>query len=74
MDKGSFDQQLAQRIENWRKDRGLSRKALSELATIPYATLHRKLEGIGSFSVDELNRVSNALEVAHHTLWPEVNA
>lgn len=74
MDKESFDASFAQRVEQARNDRGLSRNALAQEALIPYTTLHRKLAGSGSFTVAEVARMSAVLGVDYTSLWPEVNA
>jgi ribosome-binding protein aMBF1 (putative translation factor) len=74
MDKESFDASFAQRVEQARNDKGLSRKALSDEARIELSALHRKLAGIGSFTVAEVDRISAALGVNCSLLWSEVDA
>lgn len=42
------------------RDAGLSWNEAAHRASIAYATLHRKLNGIGSFNVAELRRLAEA--------------
>lgn len=69
-----FDQELAQRIESARIAAGMTRSALAQLSSIPYTTLNRKLDGVGSFAVNELHRISISLEVSWDDLWPIAEA
>lgn len=65
-----FDQDLAKRIEEARIAAGLTRTALANATAIPYTTLNRKLDAVGSFSVHELSRISAAIGVTCNSLWP----
>lgn len=74
MGNNNFNSALATNIEKVRKDAGLSKLSLASETHIPYSTLHRKLEGVGAFTVDELFRITEVLEISAHSLWPEVDA
>lgn len=49
-------------------DAGKSEVAVSEATGIPRSTLKRRLSGFSSFTVDELQRVADLLEVPVTTL------
>lgn len=43
----------------------------AKLSAIAYSTFHRKLEGGGSFTMSEIGRIADALEVHPSTLMPQ---
>jgi len=53
------------------KTKGLSMKSLAEQAGMPYATLHRRMTGVSSFTVAELLQVAAVLKVEARTLVGE---
>jgi transcriptional regulator with XRE-family HTH domain len=70
MDNAGFNKELATSIEMARVSAGISQNQLASATLIPQSTLHRKLQGIGSFSVDELVRIGSHLGVSPTALWP----
>lgn len=53
----------AQAVETARTEAGISRKALSTEAGIPYATLYRQLEGQSPFRVTDIEAIARVLNV-----------
>lgn len=45
------------------RDAELNQRAISSLTGIPYTTLRRKLDGLSSFTVDELMLIGSPLNV-----------
>lgn len=53
----------AAKVESAREDAGLTRLDLSEAAGIPYSTLHRKLSGKQSFTLDDIDVIADIFAV-----------
>lgn len=53
----------AAKVEAAREQKGISRSALAEAAGIPYATLHRKLNGQSPFTVPDIDVIARVLGV-----------
>jgi predicted transcriptional regulator len=64
------DEEVATRVREAMKTAGVTPHALTTLAKIPWTTLDRKLT-VGSFTVRELYRIADALEVPVLALLPE---
>ena len=54
MDYKTIDSAVAQNIDSARVKADVSKNQLAKLSGVPYATLVRKLDGFGSFTVLEL--------------------
>ena len=70
MDNAEINKQVTTNIENAMEQRHMSMLQVATDAAIPYTTLHRKMKGVGSFSLDELARIAIALEVSPGALIP----
>ena len=71
MDNTQFDQVLISRINQVRKNTGISLNALAASAGIPYSTLYRKVEkGSGSLLAKEVHSIAKALNVNDDEIWP----
>lgn len=44
--------------------------SVARKAFVPYSTLHRKLSGGGDFSMSELGRIADVLDIPPYTLLP----
>lgn len=66
----TFDEEVATRVNTARQSSGISKNALAEQASIPYTTLHRKLNGVGSFTASELSRIKNVLGIDYDAILP----
>jgi predicted transcriptional regulator len=60
MDNAHFDTRVAELVKKAIDDSGESHNAIAKAASVPYATLDRKLKGVTPFNVSELNRIARA--------------
>lgn len=61
----------ARKVSQVLATRDISRLSVSEAASIPYATLGRKLRGVSAFDVNEIGRLADALGVPAADLLPD---
>lgn len=61
MDTKCITETLAEKVEGARRRQGMPIQGLSDLAGIPYTTLHRQLKGHSDFSVPNIYLIAAAL-------------
>lgn len=65
------DKEIADRITNAIIVKNLNVKAISDETGISYPTLRRSLKGGRSFTIAELERIANAINIPTSALLPE---
>lgn len=63
--------EIADKVRQAMESKGESINNTAKLASIPYTTFYRKIDGIYDFTMSELGRIADVLEVHPTELMPE---
>lgn len=63
--------EVADKVRQAMEAKGESINNTAKLASIPYTTFHRKIDGIYDFTMSELGRLADALEIHPAEFMPD---